>query len=124
MNFSHVKKLQKAKKMIARHGRKVLLVVKGAAIDPEKPWLGTLPDVKTEALAVFVPFKGSGFGETTEQVGLLKKVNEVCLIAPDITFDITSVVSIEDGQNTSGVEWIEVLRPSDVTILAGLGVNR
>lgn len=124
MNKNHLAKLKTAKRLIAKHGRQIDLVVKGALKDPSKPWLGTDDDTTISVVGAFVPFRGSGFGETSEQVDMLKRVTSVCLIAPDTTVDVTSATSIKDGSDYLGIEWVEILKPADVTILIGMGVNR
>lgn len=125
MSASHEKKHALAQRLIAKHGRKITLVATGAPNDPTKPWEGGGDDVLfPNIMSCFVPFQGSGFGETIETASLLTGANEVCLIAPDASIDIASINYIEDGGIRYGIEWREVLKPGDVRIIIGLGVNR
>lgn len=124
MSQAHQKKYELAKRLIAKHGRAITLVVKGKPLDPEKPWLGMGPDEKiTGITAVFVPFQGSGFGETLESGGLLTGAKDVCLLTVPHDVVIEDVDSIEDQGRRLGIEWREVLKPGEVRIVIGLGVN-
>lgn len=125
MNASHLKKHATAKRLITKHGRKITLVANGVQADPDKPWEGGGDDILIpDVMACFVPFQGSGFGETVETASLLTGANEVCLIAPDFDVDINTINYIEDGGIRYGIEWREVLCPGEVRIVVALGVNR
>lgn len=124
MSQRHQKKYELAKRLIAKHGRSITLVVKGKPLDPEKPWLGIGDDVLIEnIMAVFVPYQGSGFGETLESGGLLTGAKDVCLLTVPPEVDIGDVDSIIDQGRSLGIEWREVLKPGEVRIIIGLGVN-
>lgn len=126
MSLAHQKKYDLAKRLIAKHGRSVSLVATVTLpANPDRPWEGGgTQEVITETMAVFVPFQGSGFGETQESNSLLTGANEVCLLTVPPTVDIAAVNHVMDGGIKFGVEWREVLRPGEIRIIVGLGINR
>ncbi|QYC96686.1 structural protein [Stenotrophomonas phage BUCT627] len=126
MNANHMKKYELAKRLIKKHGRKVdLMGIKSVPIDPTKPWNGSTNQevVLTTVDAVFVPYQGSGFGETVETGNMFSSDVQVCLCAPPLDLDTNEITKIRDGGVIKGIEWKEVLKPSDVRVIVGIGVK-
>lgn len=126
MNANHLKKFDTAKRLIKKHGRKIeLLGMVNQLIDPTKPWNGSTNVEATLATVdgCFVPFRGSGFGETLETAGMFTGDMQVCLIAPPLDINTDKITKIRDGGVVKAIEWKEVLKPSDVRVLVGLGIK-
>ena len=125
----HTKYVALAKRLIAKHGRKVrlqLLAERGS--DPTKPWKGScLDDIENEysAMAAFIPAAGRDLGTIVEDKDLLKQVTHVCIceaIAQGLEDKITRV---EDSDNTMWrVVWMQTLKPGTLSIIYTLGLAR
>ena len=127
MNASHLKKYQTAKRLIAKHGRTIELLgmIPGTAPDPTKPWEGggSTEGVLATLKACFVPFQGSGFGESVETGNMFSADVQVCMCAPEQDLDVEKITKIRDGGVVKAIEWKEVLKPSDVRVLIGMGIK-
>lgn len=116
-----------AQELILESGRTVKVQkLSSAAADATKPWLGAgAQTVTTERSlpAVFVPASGGGLGRELVDEELLKRVQQVALIAPT-DIDLESFNCIEDNGSKWRVEFVQVLRPANVTLLYVFGVMR
>lgn len=114
--------------LIADTGRSVTFeLLDATAADASKPWRGAgTPAVAASVTtpATFVPPAGSGLGGSFVSEELLKKADQVCLVAPSDTFDIATSTSIQDGGTRWRVEWVQALKPADVALLYAVGVKR
>ena len=125
----HTKYVTFAKRLIAKHGRKVrlqLLAERGE--DPTKPWKGASVDnVENEyqAMAAFIPAAGRDLGTIVEDKDLLKSVSHVCVceaIAQGLEDRITRV---EDTDGTMWrVVWMQTLKPGTLSIIYTLGLAK
>lgn len=95
--------------------------------DVNKPWRGpAAPTVAATASlrAAFVPPTGAEFGKDWISSDLLSRCEQVCLVAPDDTFDLNNCTSVNDGGQRWNVAWTWVLRPGDINMLFAIGVKR
>lgn len=127
MNASHLKKYQTAKRLIAKHGREIELLgmLPSVPSDPDKPWEGggAKEGVLATLKACFVPFQGSGFGDTVETSNMFSADVQVCMCAPDLDLDTNKITKIRDGGVVKAIEWKQVLKPADVRVLLGMGIK-
>ena len=115
-------------RLITKKGRAVILQkMSNASSDPAKPWRGQgLPVVESSVPnvpACFVPHQGSDMGFISVDVELLKKSEQVALIAP-IAEGLEVNDRISDNGITWKVDWVQVLKPGLQTVLYVFGVSR
>lgn len=114
-------------KMIDKYGRLVdVQRLSNASGDPDKPWDGpgtpTVAESK-QVPAVFVPASGSGLGTDLVSEDLLKRAEQVALVAPtDVNLETFNVIQ-DTGQRWK-IEWVQVLRPGPIIVLYVFGVKR
>lgn len=122
----HSKFVALANRLIEKHGRLVTLQKLSAGpADAAKPWLGAgVPTVaeSIDLLAVFVPAAGSDLGKYISDESLLKRVNQVALVQP-AQEGLELFEQMLDG-SLFKIEWVQVLKPADQTVLYFMGVNR
>ena len=124
MNTNHLKKYELAKRLIAKHGRKIELLTMTTVPSPYPGEAGTSTEsVLAVVDACFVPFQGSGFGEELETASMFTADVQVCLITPPLDIDTNKITKIRDGGVVKAIEWKQVLRPSDVRVLVGMGIK-
>jgi hypothetical protein len=117
-----------ALRLIAATGRVVTferLVSEPA--DPSKPWRGAQEqgvDATLSQAATFVPPTGAGLGKETVTPEMLARVQQVCLVGPNATFDLNRTTAIVDGGVKWMVDWVYELKPADVSLLFAIGVKR
>jgi hypothetical protein len=114
--------------MIDDTGRMVSFVrVVPTAASADKPWkkasLSTGNVITTRVAATFVPPSGSGLGRSFIREDLLKRCDQVCLVAPNAV-DFEGCQKIVDGTASWAVEWAQVLKPGDVVLLYAFGIKR
>jgi len=116
-----------AQRLIDKNGRGITVQQLSATpADANKPWKGAgAPTVAAQATpkGVFVPASGndlSSFGIDNE---LLKRVEQVVLIAADGTNAFDEFHRISDGVLFK-IEWVRVLKPGDTVIIYAMGVKR
>lgn len=127
----HLEFVELASEMIAEDGRQITLQrLSSTAANSAKPWQGpgapTVAQELTGVYAVFLPASSAGdlgLGKLIIDSELLKKVNEVALIAPQST-SIENFHLIVDDSKELKIEWMQVLRPANVTCLYVVGLNR
>lgn len=123
------KYLRIAQTNIARKGRNVFIQkLDHTFADPDKPWLGGqgvsdeyIYNVQTKC--VFIPSMGRDLGVYIEDKDLLKRVEQVGLVAHTTT-DFTDAEIVLDGVVKYHVEWMQFLRPGDSPILYYIGLKR
>lgn len=115
-----------AQSLISATGRQVTFQrLSTTAADLTKPWNGTgSPTVQVSAtlFATFVPATGSGFGREFVSEEMLKRVEQVCLVAPNAN-NMSTFNTIVDGA-TWGIEWVYELKPGATTLLWAIGVKQ
>lgn len=115
-----------AQRLINKNGRSVTIQrLDATAADSNKPWRGAgEPTVAQEVpqKAVFLPSSGTDLGGLVTDDELLKRAEQVCLVAGDT--DLTGFNIISDDSIKWKIEWIQVLKPADVIVLYAIGVKR
>lgn len=123
---NHTKFLNLATRLIKKHGRSMtfLKIVSGAT-DPDKPWKGSgATDVAlATTIGVMVPFRGNDFGSLWQDFDLSKTADEVVLVAGVPNVDLLQAHKLLDGVERK-IEWVQHLKPGDLTIMYAFGVNR
>ncbi len=124
--MDYVKLAATAQRLIDKTGRVVKLQrLSSEPADPDKPWKGPgQPEVaqEKELKATFVP-AGGGLGRDLVDEELLKRVEQVALIAPsDVDLEVFNLVL--DGGSKWKVEWIQTLKPAEQVLLYVFGVKR
>lgn len=95
--------------------------------DPTKPWRGpadpsTVPDATDSVRAVFV---GSGsLGLSAKNEDLMKRCEQACLVGPSATFDLATANEIVDNGVHWRIEFVETLKPAEVTCVYVMGLKR
>lgn len=136
MAVDYQKAAQLALRLISENGREVTLVKLGqAASDPAKPWRGnpdarTTPEAEAIAPGVFVPASGSGLGFFSEDQELIKRSEQILLVAAESVSsykleDFNEVIDPEDIVNTRWrIELVRMLKPGAIRLLYAIGVKR
>lgn len=114
--------------LIRKKGRIVTLQkMSAASTDPNKPWKGQgSPVVESsvpEVPSCFVPHTGSNLGFISVASELLKRSEQVALVAP-IAEGLEVNDRILDNGVTWKVDWVQVLKPALQTVLYVFGVSR
>jgi hypothetical protein len=114
-------------------GRSVTVIKLDDSVDDAaKPWRGasdarSTPAASSTQTAVFVPPTGSGLGSLVQQEELIKRSEQIMLIAPGAASS-DDLSDFDEVIDTDGSRWkitfTEVLAPSDVTLLYAIGVRR
>lgn len=116
-----------AQELIEGTGREVTFQkLSATAADTNKPWRGAAtPTVESAAdlIATFVPATGGGMGRELVSEEMLKRVDQVCLVAPS-AYDMEDFNTVVDGGVTWGVEWVYQLKPGSTVLLWVLGVKQ
>lgn len=125
---NHTKFLNLATRLIKKHGRLMKFIrIDSPTADPDKPWAGTVGgpiDVElAEVMGVMAPFRGNDFGSLWSDFDLSKTADEIYLVAGVPGVDLLESHKILDGSERK-VEWVQHLKPGDLTILYAFGVNR
>lgn len=118
-----------AKRLIAKNGRKIriqLLAESGG--DPQKPWKGsTADDIANEhgAMAVFVPAIGRELGTLVTDANMLKRSTHVAIVEA-VKEDLEEKITrIKDADNTIfRADWVQCLKPGNVTVIYVIGMSR
>ena len=126
--MNHDNAVALAKRLIAGHGRSVIMQQLGAsATDPSRPWNGqSIPVVSVieKVTAAFVPHTGSDLGKFFVSEELLKRCNEVGLVAGGTKNELSVFHQVVDGNRTFKLEWVQVLKPGTVNIVYAFGIMR
>lgn len=123
--FPYPKLLATAKRLIDNTGRLVTFQALSArAVDGERPWLGSDDEIELATIvkATFVPATGGGFGQMIVDAELLKRSDFVALTSSDADLTNTSVIIDTNGDRYK-VDWAQVLKPGDITVLYAFGVS-
>lgn len=123
---NHQKFLNLATKLIKKHGRSMTFVkIVSGNTDPDKPWKGSGATDVTLATTIgaMVPFRGNDFGSLWQDFDLSKISDEVVLVAGVPGVDLLEAHKLLDGPERK-IEWVQHLKPGDLTIMYAFGVNR
>lgn len=117
-----------AQRLINKNGRTITIDrLSAVALDVNKPWKG--PGAPTVAAtvspkAVFLPHASlSDLGLFAPDDELLKRAEQVALLAADGTNDFTTFHRITDT-TMYRIDWVRALKPGDTVILYAIGVCR
>jgi hypothetical protein len=113
------------RELIAGTGRTVTFgTLSSAASDASKPWKPTGAPVTTDSPATFVPISSATeLGLAIVDDELLRRAEQVCIVAPHETVDLSLSNTILDNSLTWRVEWVSVLKPGDATLLLAFGIR-
>lgn len=114
-------------------GRNVTFIeLDSTAVDVNKPWRGTAtprvtPKASSAQVAVFVPASGSGLGFRSSQDELVKRSEQIMLVAPGAA-NTDDLQQFDEVIDQDGSRWkivfADVLSPADVPVLYAVGVRR
>ncbi len=136
MAVDYQKAAQLALRLISENGRAVTLVKLGqTAADPAKPWRGNpdarnTPEASAATTGVFVPASGGGLGFISEDSELVKRSEQILLVAAESVSsykieDFNEVIDPEDAIDTRWrVTQVEMLKPAGIRLLYAIGVRR
>lgn len=114
-------------RLITKTGRSVVMQKLSAeAANSEQPWkgAGTPTVVETEdVIATFVPAGSGGLGLEFVDEELLKRAEQVALIAP-VKDGLNEFHVVLDSAVRWKIEWAQVLKPADKILLYVVGVKR
>lgn len=123
-----------AKTLVDANGRAITAIrFNQTPTDSNKPWNGpTDPDGTPSATAsvygCFVPPSGgASLGIDMVDADLLKRVSQICLVAPGTVsppFDLKTADEIVDSGVHWKVEFVRELKPNTVVLLYIIGVSR
>ena len=118
-----------AQRLITKNGRSVTFQrLSATAADATKPWKGpgTPTVAQTQAVdAVFLPANGSvDLGKLGIDKELLKRVEQVCMVAGITGTDLSTFSTILDSSSRFKIDWYRELKPSDGVVLYVFGVSR
>lgn len=119
-----------ATSMLAKKGRKVTLQQLGnAADDNSRPWRGSayldIVTQYTDVPAAFVPVIGKDLGVIVSDKELLKRSQQVVIVAPVTEGIENKVDQIQDSDgSTWKVVWGQCLKPGSQTIFYVFGLAR
>lgn len=119
-----------ATSLLTKKGRKVTLQQLGnSAQDPSKPWRGSsFADIAmqyNDVPAAFVPVIGKDLGVVVTDKELLKRSQQVVIVAPVTEGIENKVDQIQDSDgSTWKVVWGQCLRPGSQTIFYVFGLAR
>ena len=115
-----------AQELIEEFGRPVTLQKLGkATTGSPTPWTGPGSPTVIESLPVaacFVPPSGLDLGKLGITDDMLKRVSQVALVSP-IQENLERMDTLLDNV-VYKVEWVQVLKPADQTVLYAFGVKR
>lgn len=118
---------------IQAKGRQVTFIkVATTPSDTSAPWRGsddprTVPADSEQLFAVFVPVAGSALGLRYTSEELVKRAEQVALVAPGSSFtkDLEDFDEILDSDGSRWrIEFVETLKPADVAVMHSVGVRR
>ena len=116
-----------AQEIIADNGRDVTIqLLSSTPANAATPWRGpATPTVQTQRTvkAVFVPSQGTNLGIDVVSDELLRRVEEVCLIAPT-DIELQGFTRIVDGGVNYTIDWVQVLKPGPLIVLYFFGIKR
>lgn len=117
-----------AQELITDNGRALAFQrLESVPDNPAQPWKGAGTPTVVEQISgvygVFVPAKGSDLGRSFVSEELLKKVDQMVLVAGR-TEDLEQFDLIVDDGLKWRIEWAQVLRPGPLVVLYSFGVCR
>lgn len=117
-----------AQQLVSDNGRDVVFNrIDDTVADANRPWEGNVPtpveSVTLRAVAV-QPSSAVTLGLRAIDQDLLKRTSAILIVAGQATFDMTEAHSVVDEGVTRRVSFVEQLRPSTVTMLHFVGVER
>lgn len=127
MATNYPKLVATAQRLINNSGRSIIVQqLDSGPANPDKPWEGAgAPTVKDAepVIGTFVPHTSSGFGMSFIDEELLKRVEQVVLVA-QATKDIEKFHLIVDSNTEWRIDWAQVLKPANEVLLYAFGVVR
>lgn len=122
----HQKFLALATRLIKKHGRLVAFNKLAEGGDPDRPWGDNeMPPVPLGSyMGCMVPFRGNDFGSSWADFDLSKVADNILLVAGVPGVELADAEILIDGGKDFKIEWVQVLKPADLTILYAFGVNR
>lgn len=136
MAVDYAKAAQLALRLIQENGRAITLVYLGQTPeDPAKPWRGNTdarnnPKAQVDTYGAFVPPSGAGLGFLSQDSELVKRAEQILLIAAQSVLgynveEFNEVIDPEDLVNTRWrIDMVEMLKPGPLRILYAVGVKR
>lgn len=125
---NHQKFLALATRLIKKHGRTIgFKKLAEGANNPDRPWgsnSNAAPIILGNYMGCMVPFKGNDFGREWADFDMTKYADNILLVAGVPGVNLEESHFVIDGGKDFKVEWVQVLRPADLTILYAFGVNR
>jgi hypothetical protein len=113
--------------MISEFGRSIVVQrFSASATDASKPWNGTGAQTVAQQLStvgVFLPAQGTDFGKLVTDKDLLKSVEQV-VIVPATSTDLSNFNSIIDNSISWKIQWTQVLKPGNTTLIYSFGLKR
>lgn len=128
MAFDYARLALKAKAQLLDKGRLVTLQKLGNnPVDDYKPWAGgnnrfVVKEVQNVA-AAFVPAAGRDLGEYSIDSELLKRVEFLVMLSP-VSDDLAEMHLLVDNGVTYKIDWMQTLRPANVTLLFYAGIKK
>lgn len=128
-----VKLAATAARLVSSSGRSVTLErFNQTSADSAKPWSGptdpraTVDATVTTKAAFVEPASVARFGIVTVDEDLLKRSDQVMLVAPGstITADLATFNEVVDGSVRWKIEIVRTLKPADTVMLYMIGVKR
>lgn len=133
MEIDYTQLAATAKTLVDANGKDVTINrLDQNAADPNKPWNGPTdpgasPDATATVKGCFVSTDERVLGGLTIDSDLLKRTEEVCLVAPGTVsppFDLMTANEIVDGSVHKRITFVQRLKPATVTLLYFIGVAR
>lgn len=115
-----------ANELITEFGRNVSFQEFSKNItDANKPWKGGTEIIEQvdDVPACFVPLAGSDLGKLGISEELLKRTDQIALVAP-VQENLERMHAILDDGVRYKIDWIKTLRPATQTVLYVIGVTR
>lgn len=120
-----------AQRILASRGREVTLVsFNETPQNAAQPWKGPVdargtPAAQLVVNAAFVPPSSQILlGLDTVVTDLLKRSEQICIVAPGATADLKIYQSISDGGQFWTIDEINELKPGNSVVLGFIGVSR
>lgn len=117
-----------AQRLINKNGRLITIDrLSSVPVDADKPWKGPgapTVDATVSPKAVFLPHASLiDLGLFAKDDELLKRVEQVALIASDGVNDLSGFHRITDVVMYR-IDWVRALKPGDTVILYAMGIKR
>jgi len=134
MAIDYIKLANRAKVLVGENGRALKIIrFNKTAADPTKPWKGptdprTDVEISADIVGAFMPLSNANrLGITVTDIESLKRTKEFFLVAPGADnppFDLSTADEIIDNGQHYKITFVEVMRPSEFTLLYYIGTER